>query len=186
MASSQSLRSHQLVLTWRRAERDINPPLQQDVNIFSFSFCETCRKKGAFGRRKIWTEWMLSLLMEFVLFYHHCARRSVLVMQPLGSSSFTCRTSERQLNYSLDFQQVLCINIPSLPLLTEGSPWPGAAWSCVGQLSSALLTVLANGVCTSLTFCGQSFLSRKTSTACAAAGLQHRLDLWHLWQYEGH
>lgn len=46
VASSQSWRSHHLVLTWRRAERDISPPLQQDVNIFSF--CDICRTKGAF------------------------------------------------------------------------------------------------------------------------------------------
>lgn len=38
MASSQPWRSHHSVLTWRRAERDKNPSLQQDINICSFLF----------------------------------------------------------------------------------------------------------------------------------------------------
>lgn len=71
MAFSQNWRSHQLVLTWRRAERDINPSLQQDVNIWFFPYCETCRTKRAIWRRKVWTVWVLSLLMQFILLYHH-------------------------------------------------------------------------------------------------------------------
>lgn len=48
MASSQSWRSHQLVLAWRRAERDTTPSLQQDVNIWLFLFVKHVEQREQF------------------------------------------------------------------------------------------------------------------------------------------
>lgn len=91
-------------------------------------------------------------------------------MQLLGSSSFMYRMwNAAELQPWFPAGSTYPHPIPFFA--DRRSPWPGAAGSCAGQLSSAL-PVLANGVSTSLTFCGQSFLPRETSTACAAAGLQ--------------